>query len=125
MGLRFREGDKSFVFITDNELKGEPWGGRTPEIYLEFSKNADILVHDAQYTPEEIDKRTGWGHSDYEAVYDLANKAKPEKLILFHHDPSRVDSQVKEIEDICNERAQKENSSVEFIAAREGSEYEL
>jgi len=125
MGFRFREGDKTFVFITDNELKGEPWGGRTPEIYLEFSKNADILVHDAQYTPEEIDKRTGWGHSDYDAVYELANKAEVEKLILFHHDPSRLDSQVKEIEDICNEKAKTEGSSVEFIAAREGSEYEL
>lgn len=125
MGFRFREGDKTFVFITDNELRGESWEGRTPDIYAEFSRNADILVHDCQYTPEEIEIRKGWGHSDYDAVYELASKAHVKKLILFHHDPARTDSQVKAIEKKCTDRALKENSSVEFIAARENTEFEL
>ncbi|MGD9162008.1 MAG: MBL fold metallo-hydrolase, partial [Desulfobacteraceae bacterium] len=76
IGLRFKEGNKTFVFITDNELKGDPWEGRMPDVYTEFSRNADILVHDCQYTPDEIKTRKGWGHSDYEAVFDLAHKAK-------------------------------------------------
>ena len=122
IGLRFKEGDKTFVFITDNELKGDPWEGRTPDIYAEFSRNADILVHDCQYTPDEIKKRKGWGHSDYEAVFDLACKAEVKKVVLFHHDPSRTDPQVKKIEDICNKMAKDTNSPCEFIAAREGAE---
>lgn len=125
IGFRFKEGNRKFVFITDNELKGEHWDGRTPEVYAEFSRNADILVHDCQYTPDEIAERKGWGHSDYEAVFELANKAGVKKLILFHHDPTRTDSQVKKIEDLCNEMAKNCNSSVEFIAAREGAEFLL
>jgi phosphoribosyl 1,2-cyclic phosphodiesterase len=122
IGLRFKEGNKTFVFITDNELKGDPWEGRMPDVYTEFSRNADILVHDCQYTPDEIKTRKGWGHSDYEAVFDLAHKAKVKKLILFHHDPSRTDPQIKKIEDICNEMAKDVNSSIEVIAASEGAE---
>ncbi len=125
IGFRFREGNKIFVFVTDNELKGEPWEGRTPDVYAEFSRNADILVHDCQYTPDEIEKRKGWGHSDYEAVFDLAKKADVKKQILFHHDPTRIDAQVKKIEDICNEMAKNANSPVEFVAAREGAEFVL
>ena len=125
IGFRFKEGDKTFVFITDNELKGKLWEGRTPDVYAEFSRKADILVHDCQYTPDEIGKRKGWGHSDYEAVFDLARKAEVKKVILFHHDPSRTDPQIKNIEDICNEMAQKADSPVEFIAAREGAEFIL
>lgn len=125
MGLRFREGDRSFVFITDNELSGEPWEGRKPENYEKFSRNADILVHDAQYTPEEINNRMGWGHSDYEAACTLAKKAGVKKLILFHHDPNRTDSQLKDVEEMCLKKAEKENSPVEIMAAREGSEFEL
>lgn len=125
IGLRFKEDNKTFVFITDNELKGDPWEGRTPDVYAEFSRNADILVHDCQYIPDEIKKRRGWGHSDYEAVFDLACRAKVKKLILFHHDPSRTDPQIKKIEDICNEMAKEANSPIEFIAAREGAELTL
>ena len=125
MGFRFREGEKTFVFITDNELKGEPWEGRKPENYEKFSRDADILVHDAQYTIEEIDKRMSWGHSDQEAACTLAKKAGVKKLILFHHDPNRTDSEIKHIERLCIEKAEKENSPVEIMAAREGSEFEL
>lgn len=125
MGFRFRERDKSFVFITDNELKGESLDGSEPGIYEEFSRNADILVHDAQYTPGEIDERMGWGHSDYEAACELAIKADVKKLVLFHHDPSRKDPQVKNIEEICVKKAEKEKPALEIIAAREGGEFEL
>ncbi len=125
VGFRFKEGDKRFVFITDNELKGDPWEGRTPDIYAGFSNNADILVHDCQYTPDEIANRKGQGHSDYGAVFELANKAAVNKLIMSHHDPVRTDPQVKRIEDICNEMAKNANSTVEFIAAYENAEFIL
>ena len=125
IGFRFREDNKIFVFITDNELNGSPWEGRTPDVYAEFCRNADILVHDCQYTPDEMTEREGWGHSDYKAVFDLATNAGVKKLILFHHDPSRTDSQVKKIEDICNQMAADAGSPIDFIAARENAEFQL
>lgn len=125
MGFRFREGDKTMVFITDNELREDAWIGRTPEEYTAFSKNADILIHDAQYTPEEIDVRRGWGHSDYRSTYELARNSGVKKLILFHHDPTRTDKAVREIVHICKEFAKKDHCDLEIDAAKENSELEL
>jgi ribonuclease BN (tRNA processing enzyme) len=125
-GFRFREGGKTLVFITDNELRGDAWEGWKPEGYAEFSKNADILIHDCQYTPQEINRRKGWGHSDYQSVVDLAYRARAKKLVLFHHDPSRKDPEVTAIKSQCEELAkEKEDSSIIIEAAKEGGELEL
>jgi ribonuclease BN (tRNA processing enzyme) len=124
-GFRFRQGKKTLCFITDNELRSDAPAGRTPEDYVKFCKDADILIHDAQYTPEEIDMRKGWGHSDYKATFDLASRANVKKLVLFHHDPSRTDPEVKAIKVLCDDLAGKKNSSVIIEAAKENSEIDL
>jgi ribonuclease BN (tRNA processing enzyme) len=124
-GYRFREGEKTLVFITDNELREDAWEGRKPSEYAQFSEDADILIHDCQYTPQEIDRREGWGHSDYEAVVDVAHRAKAKKLVLFHHDPSRKDSEVTAIKSQCEKLATAKNSTMIIEAAKEGSELAL
>ena len=124
-GFRFKEGDKTLVFITDNELRDDPWEGRSPEEYAKFCKGADILIHDSQYTPEEIHERHGWGHSDWQAAFEMAYEADVKKLILFHHDPPRTDPEVKAIEELCEGLAKKRNSSMVIEAAKENSEFEL
>jgi ribonuclease BN (tRNA processing enzyme) len=80
------------------------------------------LIHDAQYTPREVEERRGWGHSDYLSVFELAHKANIKKLILFHHDPSRTDAEVAAIKALCEDLAGKRNSKVMVEAAKEGSE---
>jgi phosphoribosyl 1,2-cyclic phosphodiesterase len=124
-GFRFCEGNRKMVFLTDNELRGKPWEGRSLEDYAAFSQDADILIHDAQYTPEEIGSRLGWGHSDYSAAFEMAFKASVKKLILFHHDPPRTDSQMKSLVENCRILAEKEKSEMVIDAAIEGVEYEL
>jgi phosphoribosyl 1,2-cyclic phosphodiesterase len=124
-GFRFREGKKTLVFITDNELTG---GGRSAigtERYIEFCENADILIHDAQYTPEEREKRTGWGHSDYVAALNLALDASVKRFILFHHDPSRKDPEVVSIKNHCEGLAKEKKVDIIIDAAQEGSELTL
>ncbi len=121
-GFRFRERGKVLVFITDNELRSDAWKGLSPEDYTKFCEGADLLIHDAQYTPEEIEERRDWGHSDYRSALDVAWKAGVKKLILFHHDPSRTDPQVADIERNCDRLAREENSALLVEAAREGSE---
>jgi phosphoribosyl 1,2-cyclic phosphodiesterase len=124
-GFRFREAGKTLVFMTDNELAGDAWAGRSAKEYIEFCEGADILIHDAQYTPEEIDERKDWGHSDYRSAFELALKAKVRKLILFHHDPSRCDKEVAAIKALCDGLASKANSSILVEAAKEESEVVL
>jgi phosphoribosyl 1,2-cyclic phosphodiesterase len=124
-GFRFREDGKTLVFITDNELTKEAWEGRDPDIFARFCTDADILIHDAQYSPEEIEYRKGWGHSDYVSALNLAIKANVGQLILFHHDPSRKDPEVELIKNQCMDIAKENNSDIIIEAAQEGSVLEL
>jgi phosphoribosyl 1,2-cyclic phosphodiesterase len=121
-GFRFREGGRTLVFITDNELKEDAWQGGSPEDYAQFCRGADLLIHDAQYTPEEKKDRNGWGHSDYVTVLNLAMEARVKKLLLFHHDPSRKDPEVASIKAHCEDLAMDEGADILVDAAREGSE---
>lgn len=121
-GFRFREGEKRLVFITDNELREGGWRGRSPTDYVGFCKDADILIHDAQYTPEEIDERRNWGHSDYGSTVELALRAQVKKLVLFHHDPTRKDPEVTNIQANCQHLVQTRNSAMIVEAAEERSE---
>lgn len=50
---------------------------------------------------------------------------KVRKLILFHHDPSRSDTEVAAIKGLCNGLAAKANSSILVEAAKEDSEVVL
>lgn len=123
MGFRFNDGKKKIVFITDNELTKEMIDQRHPEDYLTFCRDADILIHDAQYTPEEIGKCRGWGHTDYMAAFHLAAESNAKQLILFHHDPSRKDSEITAIVDRCRKLASENNRDFIVDAAGEGGEH--
>ena len=116
---------KKLVFITDNELTKEAWAERHPEQYIEFCKHADILIHDAQYTPEERKRRKGWGHSDYKSVIDLAVHSHAKRLVLFHHDPGRKDSELGTLKALCENLVRERDKDLIVDAAKEGSELML
>ena len=124
-GYRFREGDKRLVFITDNELNDSGNSSALRKKCIRFCEGADILIHDAQYTPTEIDGRRGWGHSDYLSAVDLGIKAGAGKLVLFHHDPTRKDSEVAAIKRACEDHASKAGAKIEILAAAEDTEMTL
>jgi phosphoribosyl 1,2-cyclic phosphodiesterase len=96
-GYKFTEDDKSFVFLTDNELGFVHPGGRERKDYAQFSTAADLLLHDAEYTPTEYKTFQEWGHSLYTDVLELARKAGVKKLGLFHLNQERTDDQMDEI----------------------------
>ena len=101
--------------MTDNELEKD-----SPTKFDEFVKfcgNADVLVHDAQYTEETYDAHVGWGHSSTHNVVRLAREAGVKKLILYHHDPESTDPVVDKILADAQEIA---DGSVAVDAAREG-----
>lgn len=87
----------SIVYATDTE--GYIGGDRR---LIQFSRGADVLIHDAQYTQAEyldpVVSKQGWGHSTPEMAIEVAQAAQVKQLYLFHHDPSHDDETLFEIE---------------------------
>jgi phosphoribosyl 1,2-cyclic phosphodiesterase len=121
MGFRFTEDSGTFVFLTDNELREDGWSGTCFHDFVAFSRDADLLVHDCQYQPEEMNVRRGWGHSDLNSVARLALEAGVKKLVLFHHDPWRTDGGVSRMVDKCKKLFERSRFAIPVEGAREGS----
>lgn len=122
-GFRFREDKQTMVFITDNEL-GAAHGSRMSE-FIDFAAGCDLLIHDAQYLPDEYPDRRGWGHSTYEEAVNLASQAGVRNLLLTHHDPTRTDAAVEEIIRLSRNMVANHDRPVYIDAAREGACYRL
>jgi phosphoribosyl 1,2-cyclic phosphodiesterase len=120
MGFKIRENGRCLVFLTDNELAADAPLGRQPEDFALFAQGCDLLIHDAQYLPEEIEAHRGWGHSSFADAVNLAIMAKIPQLILFHHDPGRTDREIKEIEVRARKLIKAKKGSLKVSAAREG-----
>jgi phosphoribosyl 1,2-cyclic phosphodiesterase len=120
MGYRFVEDGRSFVFLTDNELGYRHAEGGTLEDYVQFCAGADLLVHDAQFTPEEYPRARKWGHSTFVDALELALRAEVRSLGLFHHDPDRGDPEVDGMVRRCREIALQRAADVECFAAAQG-----
>ena len=121
-GFRFVKQGRNFVFLTDNELDFQHSGGRTRKEYVDFCRNADLLVHDAQYTDEEYRSTRGWGHTTYASATRLAIDARVKKFVLFHHDPDRTDDDLDRQVKYCQDIIGKVGASTECLAASEGME---
>jgi phosphoribosyl 1,2-cyclic phosphodiesterase len=107
LGFRFDTPDGSVVYATDNE----PGRREFDSTLLELCADADVLINDAQYTPEQLaGSRKGWGHSSWEASVKLARQAGVRQLVLFHHDPDSTDKTLDE--NLRRSRDQFENVSM-------------
>jgi phosphoribosyl 1,2-cyclic phosphodiesterase len=127
-GYRIEVNGKTIVFVSDNEFLfleksiAQRYGEFNPEeqalidgmkseernLELSVVRNADILIHDAQYTPHDYEKKRGWGHSCYVDTVNSAIDAGVKSLYLYHHDPTYTDAAVEQIH----------RHSLEIIAAR-------
>lgn len=65
---------------------------------VDLARDADLLIHDAQYTPEEKQQHVDWGHSSWTDAVQVAQQADVGQLALFHHDPLHTDDQLEVIE---------------------------
>ncbi len=97
---RIRDVDgRVLVFCTDIEHADgiDRW-------VVEFAKGADLLIHDAQYTPQELKQKKGWGHSSWEQAIEVAERAGVKRLALTHHDPDHNDAFLARVEKECQKR---------------------
>ena len=110
-GLRIEDASGTLVVCTDVEhLNGLDNG------IVKLAENADLLIHDGQYTEEEYKKFKGWGHSTWKQAIDVAIRANVKKLIITHHDPDHDDDFLDSMEAM----SKKEFPNCEF--AKEGME---
>ena len=106
IGFRFEENGKSFVFLTDNELGYQHPGGLKYNDYVEFARGADLLVHDAEYLPQEYaNDNQRWGHSSYTDALRLAMDAGVVRFGLYHHNQDRKDSDLDVMVEDCRKKA--------------------
>jgi phosphoribosyl 1,2-cyclic phosphodiesterase len=115
-GYKFTEDGKSFVFLTDNELGFMHPGGLSYKDYMEFSEGADLLIHDAEYTPEEYPSKIEWGHSVFTKTLDLAIEAGVKQFGLFHLNQERTDQQVDEMVESCRRTIADRGHNLECFA---------
>ena len=84
LGYRLDTSAGSVVYATDNE----PGAADCDSNLRELAQGADILIYDAQYSPEQLaSTRKGWGHSCWLEGVKIARESKVKNLVLFHHDP--------------------------------------
>ena len=118
------------LFVTDPDnpsydelmaMEGEEAAREQNQVLERFFQDADLLVHDAQYTRQEYEKgKIGWGHTPIEDAIAAAGRAGVKQLALFHHDPERSDDQLDRMaETYC---VASETESMRIFFAREGQE---
>jgi len=112
---------KSVVYATDTE----GYVG-TDKRLVKFAKDADVLIHDAQYLDEHywgqlegLPSTQGYGHSTVTMACEVAASASTGQLVLFHHDPTYTDNMLAGME------VKAKNLFTESVAAYEGLEIVL
>jgi phosphoribosyl 1,2-cyclic phosphodiesterase len=143
LGYRVEADGAAVAYITDHEpfgdvlasdglngstvargLKGGQIHDRDRRL-IDFVRGVDLLIQDAQYTPEEYPSRVGWGHGSTDYVTDLAVAAGVGRLALFHHEPTHSDAQIDAMVTFCQERVRASGSKLDVFAAAEGQQLYL
>jgi len=121
VAFRIEANGLSVVYATDNE---HGLGGQIHQGLIDLARDTDLLIHDAQYHAEEYEgkrgpSRRGWGHSTWQEAVAAARQAGAMRLALYHHDPTRDDAALGEIE------AAAQSLFADSFAAREGQTLKL
>ncbi len=116
VGFRIEEDGRALTYLTDHEpALGIDLATASAEWISghALAFGADLLIHDCQYTETEYPARIGWGHSSTAQVALFAEKAKADRLLLFHHDPMHTDAdldamreRVRALWDVGDDRCQ-------------------
>lgn len=131
VGYRLEADHASVVYASDHEPhdfhagEGYTAGEGGDATHVEFIRDADLVIHDAQYTAEEFPSKVGWGHSTIEYAVDVAIAANVKTLALYHHDPSRADNAVDQLVANARARASAAGSDLNVVGASEGATHEL
>ena len=124
-GYKFVEDGKVFVFLTDNELGYTHAGGLKFKDYKAFCEGADLLFHDAEYTPDEYESSVEWGHTTYKDALELALEAGVKRLGLIHHNRDRTDQGIDHIVNQCRNLISERKAGLICFAVGRDMSFEL
>jgi phosphoribosyl 1,2-cyclic phosphodiesterase len=125
-GYCFIQGKKKIVYSTDSEHKED--AEDDDYAFIEFFKNADLLIFDAQYTLlDAVDTKENWGHSSNLVAVELAVRAGVKRLCLFHSDHSYDDESLTKFLQNTREylKIHDDSSDLEIHLAYDGMEIEI
>ncbi len=116
LGFRIQWRDKVIVYIPDHQ---QPFDGSLDltDGARELMDGADLLIHDAQYLPEEFARRSQWGHCTTEFAVQAARQSRVKHLVLFHHDPARTDDTLDRVSAALGAET---GNSIRLTTAHEG-----
>jgi len=122
-GIRVQAPDTgSITYMPDHAPmaygKGNNGVGALHDAALELASGADVLIHDGQFTHEELALATEYGHATIEYAIELAEAAGVGRLVITHHSPARTDPEVAAL----IERYASGQESISF--ATEGDSFE-
>jgi len=106
------------AYVSDHQAPMDR-SGSVADAVLELCDGADLLIHDAQYTPAEFEEKAHWGHCAVDYAVAVAKEAGVKRLALFHHDPSHDDDAIDRLLAGAQDAAAKTGIE-EVLAAAEG-----
>ena len=126
LGFRVEWGGRSVAYVPDHGpgcCPDDP-DDYVPHDILELCDGVDLLIHDAQHTPEEYEPKRHWGHSTVDYAVHVARESGAKELVLFHHDPAHGDDELDRIAVRTGDRSAALGGP-EVVAAYEGLEIDL
>jgi phosphoribosyl 1,2-cyclic phosphodiesterase len=87
-----------------------------------LASDADLLIHDSQYSAQEYLGHVGWGHSSLKQTLDFATLAEAKHLVPFHHDPGHTDA---DLDCLMREAIEYAKPAYRVTPGLEGATFEL
>ena len=117
LGFRVTWNGRSVAYLSDHQMPVDGSFAISAGA-LELCRGADLVIHDAQYTPAEFAERRTWGHCTLDYAVWVAAEAGASALALFHHDPTHHDDVLDLLTKTAIACGRAQN--VKVFAAREG-----
>lgn len=116
VGFRLEHAGSVVAYISDHQAPADL--DSVADGVLELCDGADLVIHDAQYTPVDWETKSHWGHCTVDYAVKVAARSGARALALFHHDPGRRDDEVDAL--AAAAAVSGAEQGVEVFAASEG-----
>jgi ribonuclease BN (tRNA processing enzyme) len=116
LAFRIEHGSQVLVYASDAGYGPEG----PPAEALALYAGADLLIHDASFSPEDRASHPDRGLSSSEEAIGAALRAKAKRLALFHYDQDYSDHDIDQLLDRSRRHVQERGGNLELVAAAEG-----